>query len=240
MSLALPCDQNQQSPEESTDRRRSSGVGTLLQSSMTQAAALLQRSQCSVSEELAMVYEMEDNEHVPVYSKAELESTIEKIRRDFENEYKEKLEIELRKNQDVLLRIECVEPQAHRSLDCETEKSSSRLVQLERDLEMQRMQTSALLHQIKVMNEEIVGLNVNHQKDMEKRAVETEEKVRSLLGAEMKELASKLARADASIADCKIVIDGLHDTIKKMKDKEGELELRFVLIGCVLVELQIF
>ena len=120
----------------SRENRRGSGVGLSLATSMSHAESLLLGSKTRLSGELALLQRYgTESEHTPIYSQAEMDSALENLR------------FELSKNQPVAA------PQvpAEDAPSFEEQQPSKELLQvLQTELEMQKMQSTALYHQIKV------------------------------------------------------------------------------------------
>lgn len=123
-----------QAPKEN---RRGSGIGLSLASSMSHAETLLLSSTSRLSGELAMLQRYgTESEHTPIYSQAEMDSALENLR------------FELSKNEKPgqSEAAEAVSPVA-----VVQESSTAEMLQaLQSELDMQKMQSAALYHQIKV------------------------------------------------------------------------------------------
>ena len=126
------------------EQRRGSGIGLSLAASMSNAEALLKGTQGRTSDELTMsrLYSSECD-HLPVYSQAEMDSALEKLR----YELKEQYETRMMPEQESLPEKNDSQPQINEPSSDESE----RMALLQAQLEEQKMQSNALYHQIKVI-----------------------------------------------------------------------------------------
>lgn len=123
---------------QSRPQRRDSGIGLSLQSSMSHAEALLMGRVRRTSGELAMNYG-DDSKHLPIYSQAEMDSALEQLRHELQQGA-----LADGQTHQQAPEIEAV------GFTGELDNMSDKIQELQAQLDMEKLQSAALYHQIKV------------------------------------------------------------------------------------------